>query len=427
MATLRSLYSTEVTASVPTDRLPPKPPVITGLAQQIQQDSSVTHGRSLVTVQWAAPTQNERIGGEYLVVSNGLVQNLETTYDPIVAGALVYSMSNFGGGGRGDTTLSAPASPKAKTVSVGSVANFAIGDWVRLTDGSQTEYAKIASVGASTLTFETRLLGIATALPAGTTTVKEADAALKTGGGTHYTLTLATGVLVTVAGAFPATDEIVIDYTTTLADLDGYTLLRHASLLSDTTYESVSLQPGVVVVSDAITSGATSYVETLTAADNGESWYYYLYAKDDEATPNRSEVMVGGPLIVETIPSIPQNLGKTVGDQAVILSWNSLGPGSSDGNTNGYSVYRNNGNTLDAPNLRKISLIVIPKAQLTFEDSQDGIDSGDRVAAGTVALPANGSIYTYVIEAEDTTTGWTTGTQNQSFGVGANLVGSKTA
>jgi hypothetical protein len=425
MATLRSLYSTEVTADVPNDLLPPKPPVLTGQTQQVTQDGGVTHGRSLVTLNWLAPTENEDIGGEFLGVADGLAQQFETTYDPIVAGEEVYEMSNFGGPGRGDTSLTANANNLDKVISVGSVANFAIGDWVQIDGGGQTEYAEIANISGSDLELETRIFA-----PGGFTagaTVKEADATLKTGGGTDYTLTPATGIIDIVAGQFTSSNHIAIAYATTLGDLDGYTLLRNPVLFADTRYENVSLDGSTVVVSDAIPSGALSYQETLAADENGETWYYYLYAKDDEATPNRSEVASGGPLLAEMIPSIPQNLGKTVGDQAVILTWDVLGPGASDANTNGYNIYRNPGATLDPPNLEQLNAIVIPKAQLSFEDSDDGIGSGDRVTEGTVPLPTNGQFYTYVVEAEDTATSWTTGTQNQSSGQGAQTIASKTA
>lgn len=424
MATLRSLYSDEVTASIPDDALPPKPPVLTGQAQQIQQDIGVTHGRSSVTLNWLAPTEDEDVGGEFLGTSTGGADAFETNYDPIVSGETVYEMSDIGGVGKGNTTLSANVATKDKTLAVNSVLNFAANDWIQVDGGGQREYFQIDSINALVLTLKTRVLS-PNDFSAGAT-VKEADAAPKTGGGTDYTLTLATGIFVAVGGQFTASNDIVIAYATTLGDLDGYTLLRNTTLLANTAYENVSLDGGTIVVSDAIGSGTVTFQETLSASENGETWYYYFYAKDDESSPNRSEVASGGVLLVEMLPSIPQNIGKTVGDQAVILSWDALGPGSSDVNTDGYNVYRNPGAALDAPNLLKLNLIVVPKVQLSFQDSQAGITAGDRVTAGAVVLPINGQFYTYVLEAEDTTTAWTTGTQNQSFGQGAQTVGSQT-
>jgi hypothetical protein len=426
MATLRSLYTAEATAFVPTDLLPPGKPSLIGSAQQAFQQNSVAHGRSVVTIAWSPPTTNETIGGEVLGVADGLAQNLETTYDPVEAGEEVYEMSNYGGGGRGDTTLAANAFPKAKSVTVTDPANFAIGDWVQLDDGVNREYAKIASIAASVLTFEQRLLCCASFFPATTTTVKEATAVLKTGGGTDYTLTAFTGEVAIVAGQFTASNDISIRYTTTVQDLDGFTLIRNPALLTDTSYEAVSVEGSSVLVSDAIASGATSHADTLTAAENGEDWYYYLYAQDDETVPNRSEVAVGGPLLVETIPSIPQNLTASPGDEAVILGWDTLGPGGSDTNVDGYNVYRNSGATLDPPNLDKLNAVLVPTGTLEFKDSQAGIDDTSRVGSGAVPLPVNGQLYTYVIETEDSTTAWTTGTQNQSNGVAAQLTASKT-
>lgn len=426
MATLRSLYTAEATAFVPLDLLPPGKPSLIGSTQQAFQQNSVTHGRSVVTIGWSAPTTNETIGGEVLGVADGLAQNLEATYDPVEPGEEVYEMSNYGGGGRGDTVLSAIAFPKARTVTVTDPTNFAVGDWVQLDDGVNREYAKIASINVLELTFEQRLLSTTSAYPATTTTVKEADAVLKTGGGTDYTLTAFTGEIVIVAGQFTASNDITIRYTTAIQDLDGYTLIRNPAVLADTTYEAVSIDGNSVLVSDSITGASTSHADTLTATENGEDWYYYLYAQDDETVPNRSEVAVGGPLLVETIPSIPQNLGASPGDESVSLTWNSLGPGSSDTNVDGYNVYRNGGATLDPPNLKKLNNILIPTGTLVFKDNQAGIDDTTRVGSGLVPLPVNGDLYTYVVETEDSATSWTTGTQNQSDGVAAQLTASKT-
>jgi hypothetical protein len=426
MATLRSLYTAEATAFVPTDLLPPGKPSLIGSAQQAFQQNTVTHGRTVVTIAWTPPTTNETIGGEVLAEADGLAQSLETVYDPVEAGEEVYEMSNYGGGGRGDTTLAANAFPKDKSVTVTDPANFTVGDWVQLDDGVNREYAKISGIAASVLTFEQRLLCCPSFFPATTTTVKEVDAVLKTGGGTDYTLTAFTGEVEIVAGQFTASNDITIRYTTTVQDLDGYTLIRNPALLTDTAYEAVSVDGDSVLVSSSIVAGATSHADTLAASENGESWYYYLYAQDDETVPNRSEVAVGGPLLVETIPSIPQSLSASPGDQSVVLSWNSLGPGASDTNVDGYNVYRNSGATLDPPNLNKLNASLVPTGTLEFKDNQDGIDDASRVGSGSVSLPTNGQLYTYVIEAEDSTTTWTTGTQNQSNGVAAQLTASKT-
>lgn len=424
MATLRSLYTTEVTAFIPLDILPPGPPSMVGLTQEVFQQDVVTHGRSVVTLRWAAPLESEEIGGEYLGTSNGLAQSFEATYDNATSYD-VYEMSNFGGVGRGDTTLTADALPKDKSIEVADASNFAIGDWIQIDDGSAREYVKIAGVSGTTLELETRLL-LNESLYASGATVKEADALLKTEG-VDYTFTPATGALDTIAGQFTGGNDVALGYITSLLDLNGFTILRNPNLLADTSYESVVADGDSVLVTDALLAGATSAQDTLTAAENGEDWYYYVYAKDDELSPNRSEVASGGPILVETIPSIPQNLAASPGDASVILSWDSLGPGGSDGNTDGFNVYRNDGNLLDKPNLQKLNAVIVPVGTTSFKDNQAGIDDSSRVGAGTVPLPTNGQFYTYVVEAEDSVTGWTTGTQNQSFGQAAQATASKTA
>jgi len=426
MATLRSLYTAEVTAFVPLDLLPPGKPSLIGSSQEAFQQNVVTHGRTVVTLRWTAPTVNEALGGEVLGVADGLAQALETIYDPIEAGEEVYEMSNYGGGGRGDTTLSANAFPKSRSVTVVNPTNFAVGDWVQLDDGVNREYAKIASINVLVLTFEQRLLCCSSFFPSGTTTVKEADAALKTGSGTDYTLNPATGEVAIVAGQFTASNDVTIRYTATLQDLDGYTILRNQTLLTDSTYEAVSVDPGTVVVNAAVPGGDTSSSDTLTATENGENWYYYLYAQDDETVPNRSESAVGGPLLVETVPSIPRNLAASPGDESVVLGWDSIGPGGTDTNVDGLNVYRNDGASLDAPNLFKLNTALVAPGTLSFKDNQAGIDDVSRVGSGSVPLPLNGQLYTYVLETEDSVTAWSTGTQNQSNGVAAQLTAAKT-
>ncbi len=419
----RSLYASQVTVVVPDDFLPPKPPAITGVAQQGQQDKAVTHGRSLITLNWNSPTENEDIGGEFLVVADGLAQQIGTTYDPITAHT-VFDMAGFRGGGFGDTTLSAGAAPKDKQIIVTSAANFNIGDFIQIDDGTNREYVQIAGIAGSTLTLETRLLCCGVTFPSGTTTVKEVNTATTKTEGVDYNIMLLTGVIDILVGQFTSGNDIVAAYTTTIQDLAGYILLRNQTLLVDTSHANVIADGGTVVVDSTIGAGATTFQETLTAAENGETWFYYLYSFDDETASNISEVMLGGPLPIEMLPSIPQNVSKQVGGNSVKLSWDSLGPGGSDANADGFNIYRNSGPTLDPSSLRKLNAIVIPAAQQNFSDNAAGVTSGDRVPG--IPLPLNGQTFTYVIESEDTVTTWDTGTQNQRLGQGAVAIAVKT-
>lgn len=425
MTILRSLYSTEVSALVPNDLLPPSPPDLTGITQDGQQDDAVTHGRSLITVNWTAPTTNEFVGGEFLGVADGNAQQFETTYDPIVTHT-IFEMAGAGGGGFGDTTLTAPANPKDKSLTVASVANFAIGDWVQVDDTVNREYAQIADIQGLVLVLENRLICCNVVFPSGSTTVKEVNTVTTKTITTDYTIALATGIVDILAGQFTASSDIVMRYNTSLQDLAGYILLRNPVLLANDDHATVIADLDTVIVDNAIGSGLTTFQETLTAAENGETWYYYLYSFDDETPANISEIVSPGPLQIEMLPSIPQNLGKQVSEDSVVLSWNSIGPGSSDGNTNGYNVYRNSGLALDQGNLLQLNAILIPVGQLVFEDNADGVTAGDRVPNGTVALPQNGQTFTYVLESEDTVSTWDSGTQNQKSGQGAVTIAQKT-
>jgi hypothetical protein len=234
-----------------------------------------------------------------------------------------------------------------------------------------------------------------------------------------YTMDSATGLVTLNADAANATDEITIDYTTTLSDLDGYVLLRvKGGSETFTDHGDIVGQSGAVTVSDSLASGATSTVETLTASENGESHVYYLFALDDESSPNYSDADL---VAVDTIPTIPQNLAKTVSENKVVLSWDEV----TDDNCDGYNIYRNDGASLDQSALEQLNSSIIAAGSPTFDDSAD--NSSNRVSEGTVAYPGNGSSYTYVVESEDTTSVWTTGTVNTISGQSANLVASLTA
>lgn len=419
MATLRSLYSDAVTAHVPTDTLHPDPPVLGEI--QCYQDTNtgaVPLGRSVVTINWTAPTKNALLA-EYLGLATGASQQVETSFDPIESGYQVYEASGFGGSGFGDTTITQAVEDGDNFLIVADATNFAVGNWVQIKEGATEEFAKIASIDGLTLWIEQCVVYEYTT----SATVKEVNTMTLKTLTTDYTIVTSTGVLTLVAGQWTNGKSIVVNYQATLQDLAGFVLYRlpSGSILTDKTFSNVTSQPGAVLVSSTIPDTDTQYIETLAAGDNGENWTYYLFAKDDETIPNYS---LADGVLVETITSIPQNLTSTVGDAKVILTWDAA-PGGADANQDGWNVYRNNGGSLVPGSLVKANSAVIVKGTTTFDDSADNITN--RVSSGTLAYPANGSTYTYVVESEDTTTAWTTGTRNQDSGGAAQLTAVKTA
>lgn len=330
MASLRSLFSSAVTANVPTDNLAPKAPVLGVI--NMSQDTGVAQGRSVITLNWAAPTENEDISAESLIASFGEVDTaFETSFDPIATYTIF----------EGSNTISA--------------ASFSIN----------------TNTGVGTI---------------------NAD-----------------------AGA--ASAAITIDYTTVLQDLDHYIVLRKkGGSETFTDYSDVVGQASIVTVQANLASTYTDNVETLTASENGESHVYYLFAADDESSTNISATDLEG---LDFIPGVPQDLAKSVSDASVQLSWSAV----SNDNVNGYNMYRHTGTSLTLASLEQLNSSLITDAD--FDDSAG--NSSNRVSSGTVAYPANGSSYMYVIESEDTTSVWSDGTQNTISGQSAALLASLTA
>lgn len=416
MATIVSLYTDAVTANVLSDELPPEPPVLGIItASQDTNGGAIPQGRTSVTLNWTAPTLNERLPGEFLVQADGLEQIVETVYDPIAASP-VHKLYEVTGRTGGLSNLGVAAAQGDKVITVVSAVGFAPNDWVELAEGANQEFAQIQSIDGLNLTLYNRLRNFSSWTTSATVT--ECQVSLKTIT-TDYTLVTSTGVFTLLAGQFTSGNDVFVEYSVTLQDLDHFELYRIPGNLPVTEpadYATVTGHGSVVTVDNAIVSGATQKVDVTAAAQNGQTWTYYLFAMDDEATPNAS---IADAVMVEMFTTIPQNLAKSVGENQVILSWDAVG----DTNFDGANIYRCSGTSFIAGNAEKVnsSLVTDP----SFDDSAgNGVN---RVAEGTLAYPANGLPYTYKIESEDNASAWTTGTQNQRSGQSEQLTAQKSA
>lgn len=418
MATLRSRYSDAVSANVPSDRLAPKPAVLGTI--EATQDEAVTNGRTEITLNWTAPTQNAQVGGDHLGQADGAAQDLEGAYADLVnASQTVYEVTGYTAGGL-DTTLSVAASVGDITITVTANTNAVADDWIEIKEGTDIEYAQIKSINVLVLTLYDRLSKFNFTTSA---TVKEIDVVSKTVT-TDYTINNTTGVFSLVPGQFTSGKEVFAKYTTNLSDLDGYEIYRipgNMPLADGSDRAAVIGHGSVVTVDTSVVSTATDYTDTLASTENGENHTYYLFAKDDESTPNYA---FSDAVFVETIPSLPENLGKTTKDAGVVLTWDAL-PGGSDANTNGFNIRRDDGATFEDSTAVTLNSAIIVSGTTTFDDSADNVTN--RVAAGTVPYPVNGLAYSYKVESEDTDTAWSTGTVNQSSGQSANYTASKAA
>lgn len=430
--TLSSLYSAATTAFVPTDKLASKAPAL-GAITMVQSVSGEVRGKNEATVNWTIPTQNEVVS-EFLGTGTGAAQTLETRYDPIVAASeTVYEVTGLGAG---STTLALAATDDKDIISVASATNFSVGDWLLIEEGTKKNYYKISAINATLFTLTSRIdtvwdSGTSTFVTGGFTTsatVKNVTISALKAEITDYVLTDATGVFSIVAGQFTNTQDIIVAYDTTLQDLQDFQLFRHTAQVTPLAgYSGVTIAAvtgaGGAQVGSNITSVSTSNVDTtLVTANNGETYYYYLFARDFETSPN---VSFGSEFFVETMPTIPQALSTTVGDAEVILSWDNVQTTSgADTNTDGYNVTRANSSTFSDASAYKLNSVLIAVGTTSFTDSANNVTN--RVAsAGFVLYPVNGQSYSYKVESEDTATSWTTGTNNQTAAGAAVTTASK--
>lgn len=413
MATLISDYSEEIVASVPDDAIPPAA-IVLGNITETQNDNggSTPAGRSIVTLNWTLPTKNQATAESIGVKSGAGAEDMEGNYDPITGTPALYAMTDLAGAGKGDTTGSVVVGSKLLTVV--ATTNLSVSDWIQVKEGANEQWFKIDAINALVLTLHQPSLYTFT----GSATVKEAAASLKTLT-TQYTVDAATAVISLVNAQWSDGDIVVMDYATTLQDLDHLEIYRilGSSPVSDPTYANVIGFGGVVTVDNAVSSAATTKQDTLTDGQNGQTWTYYIFCVDDEGSANRS---VADLVFVETITSIPENpILVDIGEQKVVLGWDAV----SDTNFNGYNIYRVDGGTWISANAKKLNSALLSSP--SFDDSAANVTN--RVSAGTVPFPTNGSAFTYKIESQDTTTAWSTGTRNQSFGQAEIATASKSA
>lgn len=420
MATLESQLSQQVVGNLAADILSPEPAVL-GLIQAVQS-LAVAKGRTQITLNWTAPTRNERIGGE-LFKNPDNTPNLaggsagvshETQFDPLVAGTYtVYERTAVGGT---QTTLSASTVHGQRKINVATPvpADILANTFVAVEDGvtGKEEYVEVKSVNGGTGELILKD-GLFYSHPSGSV-VKSATLAAKVEN-THYTITTTTGVLIESAGGFTAGARIVIRYNTALQDLNHYELYRlpgNATVASPTKTDVLAAS-GVQTINAAISSSATSAQDaTLAETDNGKDFTYYLFAADNQGNASNlsSDVMTANNhlVFVELIGTVPQNLVTEVSSNKVLVKWDAV----TEANANGYNIYRSIGPTFNPATAVKLNSTLIPKGtgQVSFDDSSGNLTN--RVAVGVAPFPADGQTFSYKLETEDTTTSWSDGTSN---------------
>ena len=414
MAQIVSSYSAQISAIVPSDRLAPAIAALGSItAIQDTNTGAIPKGRTSIELNWTKPTKNQALA-ENIGVADGGVQVLETTYDPIEAGYVVYEMGSTLGGAKADTTLSVAGDRGSRKITVASATGASVDDWIQIKEGVIEEWFKITAINTLVLTLHRPLI---TAFTTAATVKGTASTAMKVIT-TDYTINTTTGIVTTVTGRFTSTNIIVIDYESTLADGNHFEIymIPGDSPVSNPTYVNVTGHGSVITVNDNY-AWANSPVVTDVLADtnNGVTYTYYIFAVDDEAVANVSE---SSSVMVEILTTIPQNPARITGDAKVVVSWDVV----TDTNSNGYNIYRCTGSFV-AANAAKVNSTLITSE--SFNDGEDNVTN--RVSAGTLAFPINGSTYTYKVESVDSVSDWTVGTVNESSGVSAVTTATKTA
>lgn len=422
MATLESQLSQQVLGSLAADILAPEPPILGLIQATTLVDGPNPKGKNQITLNWAAPTKNEAIGGELFKNPDNtpsLAQGInsvthETQFDPIVTGSYaVFERTAVSGN---STTLSASVSHSQRRINAVTPlpVDIVVGAFIVIEDGvsGKEEYAKVKSVNTGTgeIVLEQGLFYS----HASGSQIKQVTFSAKTET-THYALDLATGVLTEVGASFTAGNRIIIRYQTSLQDLNHYELYRVPgnSSIAVPTKANVLAASGVQTIDAAISSIATSKQDTsLVDTDNGKDFTYYVFAVDSQGNASNltSEVVTLNLHLafVELIPTVVQNLLSQVSTNQVVVSWDAV----TDPNANGYNIFRSDGASFNPNTAVKLNSSLIPKGagRISFDDSSGNI--ANRVSGAVAPFPVDGQTFSYKIETEDSVTFWADGTSN---------------
>lgn len=411
-----SLILTHATAPVQPDSLAPLPMNLS-VVTAWQDITSTSQGRTVVTLNWTIPEYDELVNDKF--TATGSTQALSTSFAPVRSQSeTVYEITGYLSSG-GATVLSYPFLDDQDLIEVADPSGFSAGQVVELDDLSgHVWFYRVLGVSGNVIQLNTRC-NFHSGFPQGST-VKTVNSILRTRN-TDYVLDYSFGQLNLLAGRFGAGNHVLVVYQPILIDLSHYDILRvpgdnpiqPKKGYTKITREDVTSFPGHKLLTNNLVGAATSYSEITLPIENGQTWTYYLFANDNKTPVNRSWAVS---IMVELIPSIPQGIDASVGDNQVFLSWDNL-PIVSDLNTNGFNVYRCEGPTFIPLNAYRLNTQLIPRHTPFFSDSRE--NDTNRRHWTVVPTPKNGVEYSYRIESEDSDTSWDVGTKNEDAETGA--------
>jgi len=409
MADLFSNYSESAAAHPPLDSLAPKPVSFAGKqATAVQDDGGgeLPRGRTVITVNFANPTQNEDSLDSALrkgLPGEGDIQ-ADLTYDPVVIGTeVVFAAGDFGLPAGAETTAAVAATFGSRQLAVSDPAGFAPGQTILIenpVDGAFT-FGELAAIVGSALEFAHDL-----------NIDVEAGAIVRTANdrtplalGVDYDWADAALGLITIHDTPATADKVIgVSYATQLEDFAGGDVYALSGVLPHPDYTDpadVINDPAAELLGTWAPGDTQFGFDRFDEAGFGKQISIYLISKDDEATPNRG-LARGFPVTV--LPPIPTGVATEAGNRRVTLFWDDLLAGG--GLLDGYDVMRSDGAAFVPTGAKKLNVVTIGATSFT-----DGDGTPNRVPVVDVAAPVNCSTYSYAVVSKIASTLWDTPTR----------------
>lgn len=377
-------------------------------------------GKTIAQLYWTEPTLYEN----YIQIIGQVASDWHyyyTKYAPmqIIPRPIIAEITDLEPIGAPSATSLNQINPGDNAANFSSVVGFTSGMFIRI--GAITEefsINKINSIDGSKVIFASR---IETEYPISTEIVA-VDHVFRVRS-VDYQISETTGqISLILPGPWTVGNYFIVECVPLLEEIGKYKIVMvpgnepviPSEHYSGIDYLETLAAPGAVVIDDDILAGNEGYADILATEFNGETVTYYLFVEDIYGNTS-----FGQTYMIETLPSIPQFTDPQIDDETVLIHWEEL-PVSSDANTDGFNLYRNEGAEFSGDDAVKLNDSLIASSATEFLDHDSNVDRDN-----TIPNPENGVTYSYKMEAEDTDTFWTTGTQNEVLGQMANYVAEK--
>jgi hypothetical protein len=378
------------------DFIPPANVAFDQVSAQQLTDNNV-EGESLVVLNWSKPLTNALIKYEYLGEVTGTSDEFHTRYLPISGTPEIVELTSQGSYA---TTITQDVSENDQKIAVDSFSGVNVNFLLKV--GNEYLYVK------QLLTYPLILLDAMTR-DSHTTGDSVINYNYTIKGGGNYSIDSATGKVSLVDGDFTTGNTVLISYLSEREDTNHYAIYRIAgnNPVGEFCKPQEILNAGGVLIDNNVTS--LTLTDRVPSSLSGEDITYYIFAVDGSANIN-----TGTPILIETIPPIPQDMGQ--GTSGYSLSWTAV----TGSNVQGVNIFRCSGTVWDAPSAVQLNNATVPNSSFV-----DGSSESYRVSDSVVPYPIAGHSYVYRVETEDTETSWVVGTSNQSDGVSEVLTATK--